>query len=209
MKYFGPAILAMAIAACSPANGGDAAEGSAEAAAREGPFGFDMGQKIEEVVGAEKLDRPGLYVVKTLPKPHADFEQVVLEAYPKTGICLIRGIGKDIGSDGAGLSIRSKVDGLKDALETKYGSSKKMDRCGGSQVGCLPQFWVSSLLENERIYAHIWEEQSEGMKSANIGEMVVGAQAANILDTYPILEFYSADEKACEAARNAVSADAL
>lgn len=209
MKHFGAAILAMAVAACSSANGGDAAEGSAEAAVREGPFGFDMGQKIEEVVGAEKLDRPGFYSVSTPPKPHPDFELVALEAYPETGICMIRGVGRDILGDGAGASIRTKVDSLADALEGKYGEPKKVDFCRSNKIKCQSQFWMMTLDDNERVYGYSWESQNEAMKKSKIGFIGLLGEAANIQDSYPTLEFESSDEDACEAARNAASADAL
>lgn len=219
MKYLAAVLATFAAASCSPASDEEALGGMemsveeagvmAKADARDGPFGFEMGQSIRDVVGAEKIDAPGLYRVNSPPKSHSDFEAIILEAYPDTGICKIRGIGRDLLGDGAGASIRGKVDDLAKALETKYGAPRKSDRCIADRIKCDPSFWMMTLDDNERVYAYLWESQSEGMKAANIGEIAVGAAATNIQDSYPILEFYSADASACEAARNSSSADAL
>ena len=220
MRYLTTAIAVVGLAACAPANDSDAL-GEADAAmqeavmseaadkARDGPFGFDIGQPIDEVRGAEKIDAPGLYRVNSPPKPHSDFEVVILEAYPSTGICTIRAIGKDLVGDGAGISIRGKVDSLSEALATKYGQPRKLDRCAADRIKCQDRFWMMTLDDNERAYAYMWEKPNEAMKAANIGELGVGASASNIQDTYPVIEFYSADVRACDAARNASSADAL
>ena len=211
-------LVALAAVACSPANDGGAlgegALGQAEemeeaVEARDGPFGFDMGQSIDEVAGASKLDTPGFYVVDSAPKAHPDFEAVVLEAYPDTGICMIRGIGRNIVGDGAGSAIRSKVDSLAKALETKYGEPEKGDVCIANRIKCNPDFWMMTLDDNERMYGFRWSKQNEQMSSADIGLLGVQAKAANIQDTYPLLEFQSSNTKTCEAARNASSADAL
>lgn len=220
MKYLSVALVALTIGACSPADD-SAALGDSDAAmeeaimsvsadaARDGPFGFEMGQPIDEVAGAEELDVPGLYRVESPPKPHSDFEVTVLEAYPNTGICMIRGVGRTILGDGAGAAIRSKVDDLASALETKYGQPAKQDICVAGSIKCRSNFWMMTLDDNERRYGYEWSNQNETMKSAGIGKIGVGAMAANIQDTWPVLEFQSADTKACEVARKASSADAL
>ncbi len=219
MKHLSLALAVIAVGACKPVDESDAlgvdemsmeeaGEASAPKVVRDGPFGFAMGQPISEVPEAKESE-PGFYTVTSPPKPHPDFEMIALEAYPDTGICTIRGIGRDLQSDGGGASIRTKVDSLSEALKTKYGMPRKNDRCYGNDISCRNEFWMMTLSSNERIYGYFWEKPNEAMKAANIGEIAVGAMASNIADTYPVLEFYSEDVEACETARNAVSAEAL
>lgn len=204
------------IAGCSADEEGDplgeftgtSSEEGTAIAARAGPFGFDMGQKIDRVDGAEEL-RPNLYEVTSPPKPHPDFESVVLGAFDGTGICTIRGLGRDLENDGGGLSIRAKVDSLAEALEVKYGKPTKIDACSGDDITCDEKFWMMFLREGRRAYGYTWPSQNSAMKAAGIGDLVVLAQAGDISTSYPVLEFNSAEAEECRAAENAASAAAL
>ena len=175
-----------------------------------GPFGFSFGTDISKVEGAKLLEgKTALYSVASPPKPHPDFESVVLEAYPGVGICIIRGIGRDLEGDGAGVQIRTKVDSLAEALATKYGKPKKNDVCSGSEISCQEQFWVMNMTNGERWYGHSWETANAVMKQNGIGEITLAARAADIQTTYPVLEFLSANKAQCAAAAKASAADAL
>jgi hypothetical protein len=176
--------------------------------AHSGPFGYKMGQSVGDIEGAQELE-PNLYEVKSPPKPHPDFEAVVLEAFPGPGVCTIRGIGRDLVNDGTGLDIRQKVDALAEALEGKYGKPRKIDVCSGDDITCREDFWMMFLGNGRRAYGYSWDSQNPAMEAAGISSIAVGAQAADISTSYPILEFYSADADKCQAAKNSASAAAL
>lgn len=164
---------------------------------------------IAEAGGATPLEKPGYYEVTALPKPHPDFESVVLVAYPDTGICEIRGIGRTIEGDGSGGRIRAKVDDLSDALSTKYGKSTKFDRCSGGEIQCDGQFWMMTLDSGERAYGHEWTTQNDTMRKNKVGEIYVGAAAVNIQASYPLLEFHSDNKTGCDKAEKASSVSSL
>lgn len=174
----------------------------------DGPFGYSMGQSIDKL-GLEKTEKAGLYQTTSPPKAHDDFEQVAVEAYPSTGICRIRGIGKNIEGDGSGAAVRGKVTELAEALATRYGEGHKLDRCSGGDIQCEGQFWMMTLDGGERYYGYEWTRQSEKMKAANIGAIDVVARAADISTSYPIVEYNSSNKAACEKARRASSASSL
>jgi len=165
--------------------------------------------QIEEVSGAKALEEPNLFELANPPKSHPDIESVVIVAYPRTGICTIRGIGRNLDGDGAGISIRTKVDALAEALGSKYGKGEKHDGCAGGDVACEAQFWMMTLSGGERVYAYEWNTQNENMKKNGLGQIFAAAQAADIQTTYPVLEFHSASKAACDAASKESSASAL
>lgn len=177
--------------------------------ASNGPFGIALGSAIDTVPGIKPMDMPGLFKTATPPKAHPDFETVVLVAYPETGICQIRGIGRTDNNDGAGASIRAKIGRLADALSTKYGAGESISACAGGEVQCQSQFWMMTLQGGERVYGHKWEKQNDAMKDTKIGSIYLVAAAEDISSTYPVLEFHYQDSSRCESAQKALSASAL
>jgi hypothetical protein len=176
----------------------------------EGPFGIDLGSDVKSVPGATAMEgQQNLFETTTPPKSHPDFESVVLVAYAEVGICTIRGIGRNLEGDAAGLNIRTKIETLTEALNTKYGNSEKTDACAGGEVTCESQFWMMTLLQGERYYGFTWKGPSEAMKQNRIREIYLAARAANINDSYPILEFHSADKAKCEQAERKAGAASL
>jgi hypothetical protein len=175
----------------------------------DGPFGIAMAGAIDDVPGAEPFDKPGLFKVGNPPKSHPDFESVVLVAYPDTGICQIRGIGRDLANDGSGSLIQSKIDSLSDALTTKYGKPETIDGCSGGDIACDSQFWMMTLLGGDRVYGRKWTLPNDMMKRNKVSEIYLVGNASDIQTSYPILEFHSADKSACKKAEQASSASVL
>ncbi len=217
-KYLLPAAC-MLLSACSgptspeaALTGGNTTEAAnpeaVDTKVSDGPFGYSMGQSIDGLK-LEKMEKPGLYQTSSPPKPHADFETVVLEAYPGVGICQIRGIGKNIEGDGDGSQIRSRVDELAETLATKYGPGKKVDRCSGGDVACDSQFWMMTMINGERFYGYGWDHPNQAMKSANIDSIYAVGNAANISASFSIVEYQSSKTKECDTARKKISASSL
>lgn len=175
----------------------------------DGPFGFEFGMSIADVKGASPLEKPGFYEVTSPPKSHPDFEGVVLVAYPETGICQIRGVGRTIEGDGSGGQVRAKVDALSEALSTKYGQATKFSHCSGGEIQCDDQFWMMTLDGGERAYGYEWVEPNEAMEKNRIGEIYVAASALNIQASYPRIEFHSEDKAGCNKAEKATSVSSL
>jgi hypothetical protein len=173
-----------------------------------GPFGIGIGQSITDLGETTKLDAPGLYKIESPPKPHSAFETVVVVAYPETGVCVIRGIGRNIDNDGAGVATRGAVDELADALRTKYGSARKIDTCFGSG-SCNPEYWMMYMSNNERYYGYEFKEKSTVFQSLKLREVDVAARVSDTQTGYAIVEYQGTNKESCDAAAKRGSAESL
>lgn len=76
----------------------------ATAAAADAPFGFSMGSTLSQLQEASDSapkpvdSEPNLYLLTTAPKPHSAFEAYAVLVGPRSGLCQIRALGKDIRS---------------------------------------------------------------------------------------------------------------
>ena len=66
-----------------------------------------------------------------------------------------------------------------------------------------------SLNDGERFYGYAWKAQNALMKASKLEHILVAAGATNIQTSYPIVEYHSADEAACDRARKGVAASSL
>ena len=64
--------------------------------AMAGPFGLNMGMSLKEIGGKPKKIANGKYEIVDIPKPHSAFESYIVQVSPKSGLCWIKAISKDI-----------------------------------------------------------------------------------------------------------------
>jgi hypothetical protein len=93
---------------------------------------------------------------------------------------------------------------LAEALETKYGKPRKLDRCAGA--ACEPEYWAMSMGFGERVYAYLWENIHN---SSGIRNVSVGIQATNLAEPYLRLDYEVNDEAKCKAAQKSNDAKSL
>lgn len=174
-------------------------------ARQNGPFGLAMGERIEDVSGATQI-KPGWYKVNKTPIASSDFDGFLVEAYPETGICFIKGIGPTIEGDSGGSQLRMNIDNIAASMETKYGSPKHTDYCDSESSTCNPGYWTMHISSGSRIYSYSWEFKNP---INGIGEAYVGASATSSLEGYAVIEYYSSQKKECKAAAAKAGAAAL
>jgi hypothetical protein len=185
---------------------------SSKAGARatpDGPFGIALGATVQSVPGLTRREDEGLYSTRNPPVPHPDFEEIAVVAYPDAGICTVRGIGRQIENDASGITVRSAIDGLADALSTKYGTPERLDACSGGDIACESQFWMMTLLQGQRTYGARWETQNDTMRRNRIGSIYLVASAPSINSSAVLIEYHSSNRRACEAAERRERASAL
>jgi hypothetical protein len=182
---------------------------AAEEKFSDGPFGIKVGGSFAQVSNWDKLDKEGFFSSNSPPNPHPDFESVVVEAYSTSGVCTVRGVGRNNEGDGAGSAVQSQVEQLAKALETKYGPYQTVNICSGGDIACQSDFWMMNLGNGEIVWGKKWEKQSEAMKQAGVKSIYLVAQAADINTSYPVIEFETDKGEACTAARNKASVKAL
>lgn len=181
---------------------------SPQAASSRGPFGVAMGTPISKLKVEAIEGKPGGYKLVSVPKPHTDFEEVYVTAFPETGVCVIRGVGFTLEDDGGGVRVRTQIAGLVDQLKTKYGEPKKIDRCY-VEYGCDSQFWTMKLKENSRAYFYEWPHSEGKVYGEGISEILAGAVALDYSSTYVELSYYGNNHKRCLELEKAASAEAL
>lgn len=93
--------------------------------AYSGPFGLEMGQKIDDLKKIMDLkqneNNSGWYHTSTVPLPYADFEEYVLSVLPEEGLCNVAGMSGPIKTDDNGVQFIKKYSRLESLLITKYG----------------------------------------------------------------------------------------
>ena len=183
---------------------------SAKAKSPEGPFGIGMGAD-PDALGGQSMGKPTFYKITSPPRPHPEFEFVVVQAAPKVGVCWVKGVGRNIDTDDFGIAARRHVDDIEVALESKYGKPKKKDDfllSGSLWTG--ERYWMMGLQKGERAYAYVWEKpQPEGDIWKDLSDIYLGASAVSGQQAYVVVEYTFKNKKQCEDAAKKVAADAL
>ncbi|MEN4633732.1 hypothetical protein ABEG70_01410 [Pantoea agglomerans] len=128
----------------------------------EGPFGLESGlskKNIEDMTGEELKPYegvPNLYTIKSPPKKNAEFEGFGLLISPKSGLCQIRALGKNVDTDSYGIALQSKYKELLDSLSSIYGKPKSTDLLLSGSIWKEPQDWMMALNKKERFLSAQW-----------------------------------------------------
>lgn len=149
---------------------------SAAASNLPAPFGFRYGSSKDEVIrqlgNSAVVKTSGNQVTfKTAPSPHPEFEMYNAIFSPKQGLLKVVAYSRDIETADDGSELRSAFDRLKTGLEAKYGPSKKVDSCKGSEVDCESQFYMMELLEKNRSLFALW---TDSPNAGNTGIVIEG-----------------------------------
>ena len=145
------------------------------------PFGFRYGSSKDDIIkqlgGSSVVKTSGNQVTfKTAPSPHPEFDLYNLIFSPRQGLLKVVAYSKDIQTSDDGSELRDAFDRLKSGLETKYGPSKKVDSCKGSDVDCESQFYMMQLMEKNRSLFALW---ADSPSAGNTG-IVIEARALGI-----------------------------
>lgn len=167
---------------------------SSIAGANDGPFGFSMGA-TPSVYGCNPLNIAGMYECATAPKPHSSFETYVVQSSAETGICFVKGVGRNVTSNSYGTSIRAETDELAKQISVRYGEPQLFDDLLPGSIWDEPRDWLVSLVKKERRYTYKWESTPE----EHVNEIYLAALAIDDDTTYPVAEFYLANYQDCEA----------
>jgi len=126
-----------------------------------GPFGLEMGMRIEDIDSKAQKIKPGMYLITTVPKPHSSFGQYIVQVGPKTGLCWIKAIGKDINTSAYGNELRSAFIEMREKLAKSYGEGKTSDFLRSGSIWKDANDYMMALLKKERILACMWENPKD------------------------------------------------
>jgi hypothetical protein len=129
-----------------------------------GPFGLDKGMKQ----GALDIQAPmeaGAYLLKSVPKPHDEFQMYAVTLGEHAGVCRIVAMSAEIENDRYGVALRAKFETIRSQLAQNYGSSTLNDTLGTSALYDDNSEWTMALTKRERVYAAEWKISNSAEKS--------------------------------------------
>jgi hypothetical protein len=176
-------------------------------APQDGPFGIAMGESIQNLGQVTQLQNPGWYIVVAPPRPNATFKRILVQAFPATGVCVIKGLGDTFINDEQGVLVRSVVDQTAEALKTKYGAYIENKHCV-DEAGSCSEFWAQTLSRGGLTYMDLID-LSQTPRPDHIGLVGVLASASDSFKTWAAVEYHSAAHEECAKAEKATQASSL
>jgi hypothetical protein len=181
MKLFAT-LLVLAVCAPLAARAAPPAEGKAV-------FGIPLGASVKQIEGARQF-KPNWFQVAAPPKPDPRFEKVAVEAFGKTGVCVVQGVSPLVRADADGAKIRAAIDTLADDFSARYGQPEKLDACKG--FACAPQTWGEDMQIGDRRYGYRWD-----VRGGPIRTVSVVAVAHSVSSFTYVVQFDSAELTQC------------
>ncbi len=171
----------------------------------EGPFGLESGlskKNIEDMTGEELKPYegvPNLFTTKSAPKKNAEFEGFGLLISPKSGLCQIRALGKNVDTDSYGIALQSKYKELLDSLSSIYGKPKSTNFLLSGSIWKEPQDWMMALNKKERFLSAQWEWASATPLKNKLASVSMEARANGSSEGYVFLQYDFDNIDACNA----------
>lgn len=171
----------------------------------EGPFGLEPGlskKNIEDMTGEELKPYegvPNLYTIKSPPKKNAEFEGFGLLISPKSGLCQIRALGKNVDTDSYGIALQSKYKELLDSLSSIYGKPKSTDLLLSGSIWKEPQDWMMALNKKERFLSAQWAGSPATPLKNKLVMVSMEARANGSGEGYVYLQYDFDNIDACNA----------
>ena len=159
-------------------------------------FGIDKATPLSELDVSKDLGT-GSYVVAA-PSPHSEFETYVVQATDQTGVCLVRGIGKDHDNDMFGVSVRDKFSSLRSALEDRYGDYERVEFLRSGALWDGQDEWVMSIRQNERAHQAIWAQEYGSDLPTALNQIILNIAATSSDSSWIGLQYTFDNHDECE-----------
>lgn len=165
-----------------------------------GPFGIAFGMPVEKLdVDMEVKLSPGMYVLKTVPKPHSSFELVLVQASKSYGVCWIKAVGRDISTGANGISLQVKFDEMAGRLEKIYGSpTQSADYLDPESCWNESLDWMMGLMKEERHLNKLWDVTKGASLPSGFASVFLVACARSTETGYIAIEYSGTNAKACD-----------
>jgi hypothetical protein len=165
--------------------------------AQAGPFGLEQGISKEHLDILDEIG-PHKYLLKSINKPHPEFEKYVVLAPPKEGLCTIWAIGKHYSNDRYGSKVKSAHSNIKSQLEKSYGKSDHFDYINSDGLWQEDNEWVMSVMQNERSYATAWSKEKGSKLREGIETILLQVVAVRPDESNLILQYDFSNKSRCE-----------
>lgn len=181
------------------------------AAAFAAQFGLSQGESLADIskVATLKKMKPFVYSTPSLPDGNDSFNDYRLIITPDQGLCKVIAWTPDIESSVYGDAIKDKFAALYDALDKKYGMSKKLDALRPGSIWDDPQDWMMGLAKNERFLMAIWSSESGASLPPDVEAIGLEAHGTSSSKALISLSYEFTNFDSCEAAIKAAENSSL
>ena len=173
-------------------------EPSEPSAPEASPFGLKQGMSVEELGGQAADVGGGMYKLTSVPVPHPDLEFYVAQVSPRTGLCYIKGVGKQVRTSAYGTELRLQFESMRDEMSAVYGRSRTVDMLLSDSIWEGPRDWMAGLAERERLLFAHWNEETRATLRPHLTSVFVGASAKNSASGFLVVEYYFDNEPDCQ-----------
>lgn len=177
---------------------------SAGQAAIAGPFGVDMGMKVEKLGEPESILSTGYYHFATMPKSHPAFEGYVVQATPEQGVCWIKAVGLDIPTNEDGTELRAGFEEMRVKLQRVYGKHDMTNHLDPESIWNEPEDFMAGILFDERVYIADWSSEYGSTLDDNLIKVGLLAEATENTIGYYSVEYYFENHELCDAEVEAI-----
>lgn len=127
-----------------------------------GPFGIDMGMSLAQVKQVcktpPKLIQDNVYEI-TPPKTNDMFETYYIRIDPEYGVYWLKGIGKDIYTNGHGERVRYTFESLVESIRKTYGHELYLtDELKEESIWKDSQYFMHALELGDRTLEAVWSK---------------------------------------------------
>lgn len=168
-----------------------------EIVAADGPFGLAMGMTVDMFGDQLDLQENGIYLLDNPPKPNRKFEKYALKISDNAGLCWIKGIGKDISTNGHGFQVKSEFEELETALSEKYGKPRKIDFLTAGSIWDDAKYWMRSLQKQDRYLISSWKGGKKALPY-DLSEIDISANATSGDTGYLTVEYAFSNKEMCD-----------
>ena len=165
--------------------------------AGDGPFGLVMGMTEGMFNGTLNELKPGIFEVMDVPVPNSDFSNYIVHIGPRTGLCWIKAIGKQMPTNSFGHQLRSQFDDLEARLSERYGQGKKTDLVIPGSIWKNSNDWMMALAKEERFLMKTWEGDKASLPT-DLRSVAVYASASSNSEGRVNVEYAFSNEGLCE-----------
>lgn len=170
-------------------------------------FGVEMGTSLSELKDAVDIGN-GNYVI-SVPRPHSEFESYVVVLSEATGVCMVRGIGKNHSNDRTGSGVRGAFKTIETALNSNYGEGKQSNWLQPRALWDGAHEWVMSIRQNERLFGTDWTTEGGAEFPEEILAITMQVRAISSDVSYIVLQYRFSNFEECDREIKAQDASGL
>lgn len=170
-------------------------------------FGIEMGTNLSDLESAEDIG-DGHYTIN-VPSPHSEFETYVAVLSEATGVCTIRGIGKNHDNDKFGSNVQAAFKNLENALNNNYGTGEHVNWLQPNALWDGSHEWVMSIRQNERVFGTDWTTESGADFPEELDAIMMQVRALGSDTAYVVLQYRFSNFEECDSELKAKDASGL